>query len=240
MQIQASTPGQYRLSYRVTDARNHSIEGGYIFTVRGKGDDGAGYRFAKIELVTDKAEYAPGDTVRLQVNTDRKGAAVLLFLRPVNGVYLPPKVLPMSGKSVLAEIQISKRDMPNFFVEAVTVYDGKVHTDIREVVVPPEKRVLNVKVTPSKTDYRPGQKARLNLELTDFYGEPFQGSTVISVYDRAVEYISGGSNVPEIRSFFWKWRRHHRLNQQSNLAGWFYNLLKKNEIPMKNIGAFGK
>ncbi len=62
---------------------------------------------------------------------------------------------------------------------------------------------------------------------------------MISVYDRAVEYISGGSNVPEIRSFFWKWRRHHRLNQQSSLARWFNNQLKKNETPMKNIGVFG-
>jgi uncharacterized protein YfaS (alpha-2-macroglobulin family) len=239
LQIQASRSGQYRFSYTVTDNENHSIEGGYLFTVLAAGDDGAAYRFAKIELITDKAEYAPGDIVRLQVNTDRKGAAVLLFVRPANGVYLPPKMLPMRGKSALEEIRISKKDMPNFFVEAVTVYDGKVHTDIREVVVPPEKRVLNVKVIPSKTDYRPGQKARLNLELTDFHGEPFQGSTVISVYDRSVEYISGGSNVPEIRNFFWKWRRHHRLNQQSNLARWFNNLLKKNEIPMKNIGAFG-
>jgi uncharacterized protein YfaS (alpha-2-macroglobulin family) len=239
LQFSASRAGQYRLSYTVTDAKNHSIEGGYIFTVRGEGDDSTQYRFAKIELITDKAEYAPGDTLRLQVNTDRTGAAVLLFVRPVNGVYLPPRVLPMSGKSALAEIQISKKDMPNFFVEAVTVYEGKVHSEIREVVVPPEKRVLNVRVTPSKTDYRPGEKAEITLELTDFYGKPFQGSTVISVYDRAVEYISGGSNVPEIRSFFWKWRRHHRLNQQSNLTRRFYNLLKKNEIPMKNIGVFG-
>ncbi|MGD2036939.1 MAG: MG2 domain-containing protein, partial [Desulfobacterales bacterium] len=239
LQFLASRPGQYRLSYTVTDSKNHSIEGGYIFTVRGEGDDGTEYRFAKIELITDKAEYAPGDTLRLRVNTDRKGAAVMLFVRPANGVYLPPRILSMSGKSALAEIQISKKDMPNFFVEAVTVYDGKVHSEIREVVVPPEKRVLNVKVIPSKTDYRPGEKARLTLELTDFYGKPFQGSTVISVYDRAVEYISGGSNVPEIRRFFWKWRRHHRLNQQSNLARRFHNLLKKNEVPMKNIGVFG-
>jgi uncharacterized protein YfaS (alpha-2-macroglobulin family) len=239
LQIQASRPGQYRLAYTVTDAKNHSIEGGYIFTVRGEGDDSAGYRFAKIELIADKAEYAPGETVRLQINTDRRGAAVVLFVRPVNGVYPPPKVISMAGKSVFEEIQISKKDMPNFFVEAVTVYDGKVHTEIREVVVPPEKRVLNVKVTPSKTDYRPGQKAKLDLQLTNFYGESFQGSAVISVYDRAVEYISGGSNVPEIRSFFWKWRRHHRLNQQSSLGRWFYNLSEKNEIPMKNIGVFG-
>ena len=239
LQIQASRPGQYRLAYTVSNTKNHSIEGGYIFTVRGEGDDSAEYRFAKIELITDKAEYAPGETVRLQINTDRRGATVMLFVRPVNGIYQPPQVIPMAGKTAFEEIQISKKDMPNFFVEAVSVYDGKVHTDIREVVVPPEKRVLSVKVTPSKTDYRPGQKARLNLELTDFYGEPFQGSTVISVYDRAVEYISGGSNVPEIRSFFWKWRRHHRINQESSLMRSFYNLLKKNEIPMKNIGVFG-
>jgi uncharacterized protein YfaS (alpha-2-macroglobulin family) len=239
LQIKASRPGQYRLSYTVTDAKNHAIEGGYIFTVRGAGDDGAAYRFAKIELIADKAEYAPGDTLRLQVNTDRTGASVLLFVRPVNGVYLPPKIIPMVGKSTLEQIKISKKDMPNFFVEAVTVYDGKVHSEIREIVVPPEKRVLNVGVRPSKTDYRPGQTAKLKVQLTDFYGEPFQGSTVISVYDRAVEYISGGSNVPEIRNFFWKWRRHHHLNQQSSLARWFYNQLQQDEIPMKTIGVFG-
>ncbi len=26
------------------------------------------------------------------------------------------------------------------------------------------------------------------------------------MYDKAVEYISGGSNVPDIKAFFWKWR----------------------------------
>ncbi len=239
LQIQASRSGQYRLSYTVTDATNHSIEGGYVFTVRGKGDDGAGYRFAKIELIADKAEYSPGDTVRLQINTDRQGATVVLFVRPVNGIYLPPKVITPTGKSAREAIRISKKDMPNFFVEAFTVYDGKVHTEVREIVVPPEKRVLNVNVTPAKKDYRPGQTAKLKVQLTDYYGEPFQGSAVISVYDRAVEYISGGSNVPEIRSFFWKWRRHHQSYQESSLARWFANLLKKNETPMKPIGVFG-
>ncbi|MGD9173852.1 MAG: MG2 domain-containing protein [Desulfobacterales bacterium] len=239
LKIQASRSGQYRLSYTVTDAKGHAIEGGYIFTVRGQGDDGAGYRFAKIELIADKAEYAPGETVQLQINTDRAGATVVLFVRPANGIYLPPKVIMLRGKSAREMIDISKKDMPNFFVEAFTVYDGRVHTEVREIAVPPEKRVLNVSVTPARKDYRPGQTATLSVQLTDFDGEPFQGSAVISVYDRAVEYISGGSNVPEIRSFFWKWRRHHQSYQESNLARWFANLLKKNETPMKPIGVFG-
>ncbi|MGD1985348.1 MAG: MG2 domain-containing protein [Desulfobacterales bacterium] len=239
LQIQASRSGQYRLSYTVSDAKGHSIEGGYIFTVRGEGDDGTGYRFAKIELIADKAEYAPGDRLQLQINTDRPGATVVLFVRPVNGIYLAPKVITPAGKSVQQTIRISKNDMPNFFVEAFTVYGGKVHTEVREIAVPPEKRVLNVTVVPAQKDYRPGQTATLNVQLTDYDGEPFQGTAVISVYDRAVEYISGGSNVPEIRSFFWKWRRHHRSYQESSLARWFANLLKKNEPSMKPIGVFG-
>ncbi len=239
MQIQASRSGQYRLSYSVRDAKGHAIEGGYIFTVRGAGDDGAGYRFAKIELIADKAEYAPGDTVRLQINTDQKGATVVLFVRPVNGIYLAPRVITPVGKSARETIQISKKDMPNFFVEAFTVYGGKVHTEIREIVVPPEKRVLSVSVAPAHQDYRPGQTAKLKVQLTDYNGEPFQGSAVISVYDRAVEYISGGSNVPEIRSFFWKWRRQHQSYRESNLTRWFANLLKKDETPMRPIGVFG-
>ncbi|UCD80120.1 MAG: hypothetical protein JSW26_01415, partial [Desulfobacterales bacterium] len=239
IQLQASRAGQYRLSFQVTDAKDHTIEGGYIFTVRGEEDDGAQYRFAKIELVPDAREYAPGDRVRLLINTDYPGAAVVLFVRPANGIYLPPKVIHMTGKSAIEEISVTQKDMPNFFVEAFTVYDGRLHSEIREIIVPPEKRVLNVAVTPSQKAYRPGEKAGFKIKLTDYDGEPFQGAAVMTVYDRAVEYISGGSNVPEIRSFFWKWRRQHHPQTESSLARRFYNLLKKNEVPMRSIGVFG-
>ena len=238
--LQAARAGQYRLSYTVTDARGHRIEGGYIFNVRGAGGDSAGFRFAKLELIPDRAEYADGDTVRLMVNTDRAGAAVLLFLRPSDGVYLPPKVLKPRGKSTIEQVVVDKKDMPNFFVEALTIYDGKVHSEVREIAVPPEKRVLNVAVTPSRTEYLPGQKAGLKLALSDLSGEPFAGEAVVSVYDRALEYISAGSNVPEIRAFFWKWRRHHHPQLQSSLARRFDNLLKKDETPMRGIGVFGE
>jgi uncharacterized protein YfaS (alpha-2-macroglobulin family) len=239
LQIQASRAGQYRLSYTVTDTEDHRIEGGYIFTIRGAGDDGADYRFAKIELITDKSEYKPGDTVKLQINTDRQGAAVVLFIRPANGIYLKPRVIHMTGKSALEEIIITRKDMPNFFVEAFSVYDAKVHSEMREIIVPPEKRVLNVTLTPSSDAYLPGQKAKFKIAISDYDGEPFAGTAAITVYDRSVEYISGGSNVPEIKSFFWKWRRNHHLYKESNLMRWFHNRLKKGEIPMQNIGVFG-
>jgi uncharacterized protein YfaS (alpha-2-macroglobulin family) len=238
-QMKAAAPGQYRLSYKVTDAKGNTIEGGYLFVVRGQGFDGKQYRFNDLELITDKREYAPGEKVKLLINTNRANGVVFLFARPTNGTYLPPKVLRLSGKSIEEEITVVTKDMPNFFIEALTVSDGKLYTETREVVVPPEKRVLNVAVLPSQQEYKPGEKASVKVKLTDFFGKPFVGSTVMTIYDKSVEYVSGGSNVPEIKEFFWKWRRHHYPQTESSLAHYFGNLLRQGEIGMSYLGVFG-
>ncbi len=238
-QLAASKAGQYRLSYKVTDAREHTIEGGYVFVVRGDGFDGREFRFNDLELITDKQEYAPGETVKLMVTTNKPDGCVVLFIRPSNGVYLPPKVIRLKGKNTVEDVVVVQKDMPNFFLEAFTIADGKYHQETREVVVPPEKRVINVEVLPSQTEYKPGADAKVQIKLTDHTGEPFIGSTVLSVYDKSVEYISGGSNVPEIKEFFWKWRRHHHPQRDCTLDRWFSNLLKNGEIAMNDLGVFG-
>jgi uncharacterized protein YfaS (alpha-2-macroglobulin family)/tetratricopeptide (TPR) repeat protein len=239
LQIKASRSGQYRFSYELTDAQGHKIEGGYVFTIIGEGFDGADFRFANLELVPDKKDYQPGEKVNLQVNTDRVGGTVLLFVRPTNGVYQPPQVLRLEGKSTTKQLEVVKRDMPNFFVEAVTVADGRVYTETKEIVVPPEKRVLSVDVKPTKEAYKPGEKAKVEVKLTDFSGEPFVGSTVVAIYDKSLEYVSGGSNVPEIKEFFWKWRRHHNPQTETNLGHYFQNLVALKAKGMQFIGVFG-
>jgi uncharacterized protein YfaS (alpha-2-macroglobulin family) len=238
-QLRASQAGQYRLSYRLADAKGHAIEGGYLFTVIGSGFDGAQFRFNSLELLPDRREYQPGDKVRLMLNTDRPGATVLLFLRPANGVYLPPKLLHVQGKSTVVEIEVATRDMPNFFVEALTVADAQAYTEVKQIVVPPERRVLNVEVIPSAATYRPGQKASARLRLTDFFGKPFVGSTVVAIYDKSLEYISSGSNVPDIKSFFWKWQRQHYPQTESSLQRGSGNIAEPNGQAMRDLGLFG-
>ncbi len=239
-QLRARAPGQYRISYQLTDSAEHEIEGGYLFTVIGTGFDGADYKFNHLELIPEKQTYNPGETVRLQINTDRVGSTVLLFVRPTNGVYLPPKTIRLKGKSVVEEITVVKKDMPNFFVEAITVADGRVYQEAKEIVVPPEKRILNVAVDPSATEYLPGEKARVKVHLTDHTGENFVGSTVVAIYDKSLEYISGGSNVGDIKEFFWKWRRHHQPAQETNLQRYFANMNLPNRPGMNFLGVFGR
>jgi uncharacterized protein YfaS (alpha-2-macroglobulin family) len=261
-QITAGQAGQYRLSYKLTasphpnplpkgegtnsnllpkgEGTAKTIEGGYIFTIIGEGVDAAQFRFNRLELIPDKREYAPGETVKLQINTDRIGGTVLLFLRPANGIYLPPKLLRLDGKSAVYDVAVAKKDMPNFFIEAVAVADGRVNNEVKEIVVPPEKRILNVEIKPSAEAYKPGEKAKVKIKLTDLSGEPFVGSTVVAIYDKSLEYISGGSNVPDIKEFFWKWRRSHSANNNENsLARWFQSMVPPNAKGMADLGIFG-
>ncbi|MDX9982395.1 MAG: alpha-2-macroglobulin family protein, partial [Lentisphaeria bacterium] len=225
--------------YTVTDNKGNEIEGAHVFVVRGAGFDGGNYRFSHIELVPDKTEYRPGEKVELMIRTDRPDSTVLLFVRPTNGVYLPPQLLRLRGQTTTVTLEVSKKDMPNFFVEAMTIAEGKLHTDIREIVVPPESRVLEVEVTPGRERYKPGEQGQARIRLTDAQGKPFVGSIVVSVYDKSVEYIAGGSNVGDIKSFFWKWRRQHNESTLSNLGRWFVHLARQGERVMGNLGVFG-
>lgn len=239
--IKASEPGQYRLSYKMQTATDAPvIEGGHLFVIRGEGFDGSQFQFGDLELIADKKTYAPGENVQLMVNTNRSGATVLLFVRSVNGVAAKePQVLKLSGKSEIVEIPVEAKDMPNFYVEALTISQGEIFNLSRELVVPPEKRILNIEVLPSNAKYLPGQEAEIQLKVTDAQGNPFAGNLVISVYDRAVEYISGGSNVEEIKAFFWGWKRLHHINKEDNLTHWSTLLRKTGEVIMENLGVFG-
>ncbi len=237
--IKAARAGQYRVSAEIDDGQGHTIEGGYLLTVTGAGFDGASFRFNDLEIIPEKKDYRPGEKVRLLINTNRVDSTVLLFVRPVNGVYLPPRVVRMKGKSAVEEVEVLGRDMPNMFVEALTVSAGGIHDEPREIAIPPESRIVNVEVKPSQPTYKPGEKAKLALKLTGPDGKPFQGSTVLTVYDKSIEYISGGSNVPDIKEVYWSWKRSHYPQTESSLGRLFHNLIKEKEVPMLDLGAGG-
>jgi uncharacterized protein YfaS (alpha-2-macroglobulin family) len=97
LQIKAAKSGQYRLVYKLTDAKKNTIEGGYVFVVRGEAFTGTEYRFNDIELTTDKREYSDGDKLKLLINTNQQDGTVLLFARPA-GVYQASQDAPHQGE----------------------------------------------------------------------------------------------------------------------------------------------
>lgn len=235
----ASKAGQYRVAVVFTDKKGRKQEGATVFSVRGAKAEG-NFRYNALELIPDKKEYRPGDTVKLLVNVDKADSRVWLFIRPSQGKLAETKIIRIEGKTQTVEIPVALGDMPNFFIEGVTVANGEVHTVTREIVLPPKKRVLNVEVAPAKDKLKPREKTSFTVRITDSDGKPYQGSAAISVYDKSLEYISGGSNVGEIVPFFWDWKRHHYaqgMEHSQRLHG--MHLQSPNTLQMQHLGIFG-
>src|ERR1019366_312013 len=108
--------------------------------------DSTGLRFKDIEVLHEKKAYNPADKGTVAINVNKNNGTGLLFARSTHGIHLEPKTIRLKGKSIEEEIAVVQRDMPNFFIEAMTVADGRVHTETRELVVPPVKRIVNVEV----------------------------------------------------------------------------------------------
>lgn len=237
----ASKPGQYRVAVEFTDTKGRKQKGATIFSIHGADDKTKGnFRYNDLELIPDKKEYHPGDTVKLLVNTNQPNSRVWLFIRPNQGKDRETKIINISGKSQIVDIPLTLRDMPNFFIEAVTVANGTVHTVNREIVLPPEKRQLTVEVKPAKDKLKPREKTSLTIKITDHEGKPFQGSAAVTIYDKSLEYISGGSNVDDIVPFFWDWKRHYYGRGMEHSQGFMGTHLQlPNSTFMQPLGIFG-
>lgn len=232
--------GQYRVSAKLKDAAGHEIEGTGFTTVRGEGfAEGKDFRFDDLELVTQRDEYAPGDEVEVSINTNRENSTVALFLRPQNGVYTDPVWIKLEGKSTVHRFKLSEADQPNIFIEAYTVSNARVHQVTRQIIVPPQKRIATVELTPDSATYLPGQGSTVKILVKDQAGEPFVGKVVLTAYDKALEYISGGSNQEDIKNFFWGWKRSHYPQRVDSLKALETYLRKKGDKPMLRLGVFG-
>ena len=235
-----SKGGQYRVSAKLKDEAGHEIEGATFFTVRGAGfEEGKDFRFDDLELITEKDEYAPGEEVEITINTNRPGSTVALFLRTQNGTYPEPIWLKMEGKSTTHRFKLTEADQPNLFIDAHTVSEARVHQVTRQIIVPPKKRIATVELMPDAETYLPGQGSKVKVRVKDADGKPFTGQVVLTAYDKALEYISGGSNQEDIRPFFWGWRRSHYPQVGDSLHALQVGMLKEGELGMDVLGVFG-
>ena len=237
--LMARTAGQYRLRFRLESGDSGEVEGGYIYTVRGVGVRGDDFRFAELEITPDKPEYAPGDVAKVQIASNNSDAIVALFVRPISGVYTEPQYVQLKNKTAIVEIPITNDDQPNFHVEAYTVYDGEYHQRMKEIVVPPEDRVLQLTMKADKEQYLPGEEASVELTVKEPSGKPVEGSVVISAYDRALELVSPDTVPRDIREFFWKWRRNHYPSGRASSTNWAQPCRIDRIRQFRPLGVFG-
>ena len=240
-QFAAPATGQYRLAVSLSYKNSAAVAGATIFNVHGTGrDDPAAWQFGPLELVADKTAYAPGETLHLRVNSDRANAHVWLFLHIAGSAGREAKLIQLTGKSMQVDVPLDLKDMPNMFIEGVTVHGAQVHTAVKQVLLPPVSKLIEVTLEPAQPTVKPRAKSSLRVTLRDAAGQPVTGIAVLTIYDKSLEALTHGSNVGPIHENFWKWKNNYYGNRMSNLVpvspG---NLLRPKTTGMQGLGRFG-
>ena len=236
----APVTGQYRLAANLSVNDGEATEGATIFNVHGPGrDDPKAWKFGPLELVSDKSDYKPGETMKLRVNSDRENANVWLFLHIAGNSCREARRIQLDGKSLEIEVPLTLKDMPNIFIEGFTVHGAKIHGAVRQVLLPPASKMIEVTLEPAKTKVKPQEKSSLRVTLRDADGKPVTGTTVLTIYDKSLEAITGGSNVGPIHENFWKWKNSYSRRGFSSIPGSPGNLLRPKVLGMQTLGHFG-
>jgi len=208
LRYQPPGEGQYRLVFRTLDGSGAEVLGNALCWVIGPAFDGRIYRFNDLEIIADRRTYAVGDTAHLLLNVARENARVLFSDDVLNRVLRSYRFIDVPGRSCVIDVPISERHVPNFHVEATLVREGRVHTEVRELFVPPVEGLLNVTIGTDRKEYRPGQEGKVIVSVTDWRWEPVRGQVTLTAFDEAITYIQEEFG-PDPRTFFHGERRHH-------------------------------
>jgi uncharacterized protein YfaS (alpha-2-macroglobulin family)/tetratricopeptide (TPR) repeat protein len=211
--------GRFAVVFRAADSWGGEVIGREEVWTVGDKFEGWRFRFADVEILTDKRSYEEGETARIMVNTDNAGAHIFFTLEADNEV-LEYRVLDMEKKSVVIPLTLSRRHVPNFFLRAVSFCRGKPFAADREIFVPPARRFLNVGVTSDKEEYLPGEEATFRMKVTDRRGNPVKTEISLGVIDTSVLYIQSEFRS-DVRKYYYGDLRTKRTRLHNSLSHGF-------------------
>lgn len=189
-----SEAGQYRVS--LSDGKH---ERAAIFNVLG-GDVG-GQRYSPLQITPARTVCRAGESLELAIHTREEDCHVWLF-QFLPGQAEAPRLLRTENHVAMVTLPISHRDSPNFFIGAMTIRNGKSHTDICQINVPQVGKFLDVSVRATPSKAQPGDVAELVVEVNDSSGRPVDASLAVTVYDRALAEIAPPED-DKAREFFY-------------------------------------
>jgi alpha-2-macroglobulin len=153
----------------------------------------------RIDLVPEKKTYRPGDTARILVKSPWETATALLTTER-EGVRTH-RTFTLASTQQTVEVPVTEADIPNLYVSVVLVKGrtgvytssdtgdpGKpsFRVGYAELKVEDATRRLQVGVSADREEYRPGQKAHVEVAVTDARGGPAAAEVTLWAVDYGV------------------------------------------------------
>lgn len=205
--------GSYEVVVEGVDSRNNVVQKSFYFWVSDKDEYYySGENESTVTANLDKEEYAPGETARLNISSaipDRD-----LFLSLDRGRVNRFQVVKLKGRSATVEIPLAETDMPNIFADISGFSNDNLDEASEEIVVSTESKKMEIKITPDKNKYAPGETATINIQASDTAGNPAEADVALWSVDKAL-YELADDNTGVIFDAFWSQRSNDTSGSHS-------------------------
>jgi hypothetical protein len=177
-----------------------------------------GYRHGDLEVIVDRDTFQVGREAAVMLTVPTPGRWVL-FTVEGDELY-HHRVVHVEGTVKLIHLAIEEMHVPNVFLGAVMVSDRQVSSDVKQVVVPPERQCLRVEIASDQGAYEPRGEGAWTVTTRDHEGKPIAAEVSFGLVDESVYYIQK-DYAGDPRQRFWGEKRvlhvetHSTFHQKS-------------------------
>ncbi len=205
--------GYYRIRWSGDQDEIYPVNAESTVWVADRNTDFLGYHHGGVSIVLDGDTFRAGKKTPVML-TAPTGNSNVLFTVEGDDLY-DYRLVRMTGNVKLIELDVDERHVPNIFLEAVLMHDGRLSMDSRQVVVPPEKHFLQVEVEADADSYEPGEEGLLTVTTLDHEGLPVSAEVALGLVDESVFYIQQ-DYAGDPRQFFFGTKRPKRIRTESS------------------------
>jgi len=145
------------------------------------------YSHNGLELIPSVETARPGESLPVLVVGPESDRWVLLSV--VADHLVERRVVHLVGTVARIEIPITDAMSPNLWIHGVLVNDRAMHSDQKDIAVPPLKHVLAVEVKPEMNPAAPRAETPFTVVTRDAAGRPVSAEVALSVFDESVLQI---------------------------------------------------
>ncbi|MBM4035607.1 MAG: hypothetical protein FJ291_28025 [Planctomycetes bacterium] len=207
--------GYLLLEMTALTAKEEKVIGSGWAWVASKKEKYLGVRLSGVQVIPDKQTYKKGETAQVLLVSQYPNAHVWLGVEG-DRIY-DDQLVVVRERSKLITMPIKDEYSPNVFVTANMVKEAMLWRHQAQLVVPPEDKFIDVKITTAKKTYLPGETAQFEIQATDHKGQPVQAELSLGVVDSSVYYIQS-EYAQDIRQFFYGRKRGLAINTNSSFS----------------------
>jgi uncharacterized protein YfaS (alpha-2-macroglobulin family) len=200
--------GNYRLVAEAVDASGNSIRSATYVWVSGaeyipwRMDTGD-----RIELVSDKKKYAPGETAQILVAAPFEQSQGLITIE--RGRIIDHRVADFPSNSTIIEVPITSTHIPNIYVSVALFKPPTPSNSVAsfkmgyvELEVSTDEKVIQVSIEPNKERFKPRDEVTYTITTADAEGRPLPAEVSLALVDVALLSLADETTPKPLEAFY--------------------------------------